>query len=258
LRNAVIPEFGFMTKLAALFTALLILLPPRLQADELRVAVASNFTPVLQRLAPVFKQESGHTLTLISGATGQHYTQIVNGAPFDVFLAADAERPALLETNGRGIAGTRSTYAIGMLVLWSMDAGLVDDTAAVLRGSAFRHLAMANPKLAPYGNAAREVLMGLGLWENLQERLVQGENITQTLQFVQSGNAELGFIARAQWLEIDPLRKGSYWQVPADLHSPLDQQAIVLRDSVAARAFLAFLQSDASREVIHAAGYGLP
>jgi molybdate transport system substrate-binding protein len=231
---------------------------PVLRADNLQVAVASNFAPVLEQLKPAFEKESGHQLTLIAGATGQHYTQIVNGAPFDVFLAADAERPQLLEKEGHAVAGSSFIYALGKLVLWSTDPGLVDDSGSILEQDDFKHLAIANPQLAPYGRAAQQVLVNRGLWESLQDRLVQGENITQTLQFVQSANAELGFVAVSQWLEIDPGNTGSHWHVPQELYDPIVQQAVILNESPAARAFVTFIQSDASKAVIQSAGYEVP
>lgn len=244
--------------LALLLSAALLLLPLPALADTLRVAVASNFAPVLQKLAPAFESESGHTLALITGATGQHYTQIINGAPFDVFMSADDERPRLLETGGQAVAGTRITYAVGKLVLWSPTAGVVDATGAVLKSGDFSHLAIASPELAPYGAAARQILSGMGLWDSLQARIVQGQNITQTLQFIESGNAELGFIAYSQWLEIDPAQQGSAWEVSTTLHDPINQGAVILRDSPAARTFFNFLQSASSKAFIEAAGYGLP
>ena len=239
-------------------TSVFFLLPLTLRADNLQVAVASNFSPVLKDLAPIFEKQSGHTLTLITGATGQHYAQIVNGAPFDIFLSADAERPRLLEAEGHAVADSSFTYAIGKLVLWSTDAELVDDSGAILGTGDFMHLAIASPQLAPYGKAAEETLMHMGLWEGMQSRLVQGENITQTLQFVQTDNAELGFIAMAQWLEIDPDNTGSHWEVPQKFYNPIVQQGVLLHDSPAARAFFAFLQSDESKALIQSAGYELP
>jgi molybdate transport system substrate-binding protein len=227
-------------------------------ADELRVAVASNFASILEMLVPSFERQSGHTITIISGATGQHYAQIINGAPFDVFLAADDERPALLVDQDKAVDGSAFTYAIGRLVLWSADPDVVDAEGAVLRTGTFAHLALANPKLAPYGEAAQEVLERLQLREALQRRIVMGENITQTLQFVYSGNAELGFIARSQWLEVDPGHKGSVWEVPAELHAPIVQQGVLLRDSAVATALVTFLQGDYARSVIEAAGYSVP
>lgn len=224
------------------------------RADVVRVAVASNFAPVLETLQPAFERHSGHELALISGGTGNHFAQIVNGAPFDVFLAADDLRPRMLEEAGRAVAGTTFTYAHGKLVLWSADPGLVGGDGAVL-DSAFTHLAIANPRLAPYGAAAQQALTALGLWDEVQGRIVQGDNIAQTLQFVQSGNAELGFIALSQWLEVGG---GSHWEVPASLYSPIVQQGVLLRDSAAARAFVDFLRLESSRDFIRSAGYDLP
>jgi molybdate transport system substrate-binding protein len=235
---------------------LALLQPSPSLADAVRVAVASNFAPVLEQLAPAFERQSGHTLTVISGATGNHYAQIVNGAPFDVFLAADDERPGQLEAEGRAVKGSSFDYALGKLVLWSADARFVDADGAVLKSNTFAHLAIANPLLAPYGEAAREILTALGLWDQLQGRIVQGDNIAQTLQFVQTGNAELGFIAQSQLLDVGS--SGSAWEVPAALYSPVVQQGTLLKDSAAARAFVEFMQSDATRELISAAGYDLP
>jgi molybdate transport system substrate-binding protein len=232
-----------------------ILLPAPLLADEVQVAVASNFAPVLEKLEPLFESQSGHTLTIVAGATGNHYAQIVNGAPFDVFLAADAERPKMLEEAGKAVAGTSFTYALGKLVLWSADPDVVDGAGKVLE-SDFTHLALANPKLAPYGEAAQEVLMKLGLWEKVQGRVVQGDNIAQTLQFVQSGNAELGFVALSQLLDVGSA--GSHWEVPAELYSPIVQQGVLLQDSAAARAFIDFLKLNVSQDFIRMAGYDLP
>jgi molybdate transport system substrate-binding protein len=234
------------------------LVPVSVYADDLRVAVASNFAPVLEQLAQDFETQSGHHLILIAGATGQHYAQIVNGAPFEVFLSADSERPAKLEADGVAVANSRFTYALGKLVLWSTESALVDAEGRILASGNFRHLAIANPALAPFGLAAQQVLEARKLWEQLQGRIVQGENITQTLQFVQTGNAELGFIAYSQWLQLDENQKGSVWQVPAEMHAPIVQQGVILRDSAAARAFVAFLQNEQSRSRILAQGYDLP
>ena len=174
------------------------------------------------------------------------------------FLAADEERPALLEEKGAALPGTRFTYAVGRLMLWSPRNDLVDPEAEVLKKDGFRHLAVANPRLAPYGLAAQNVLESLGLWQILQPRLVRGENIGQTFQFVFSGNAELGFVALSQYLGLDPARRGSVWLVPESMHAPIRQQAVLLVDDPIARAFLEFLQSPAAREVIRDHGYGLP
>jgi molybdate transport system substrate-binding protein len=233
-----------------------LLLPTALLAGEVRVAVASNFAPVLEKLEPLFESQSGHVLTIVAGATGNHYAQIVNGAPFDVFLAADAERPRMLEDEGKAVAGTSFTYALGKLVLWSAEPGAVDAEGKVL-DTEFVHLAIANPRLAPYGTAAQEVLTRLGVWEKVQGKIVQGDNIAQTLQFVQSGNAEFGFIALSQLLDIGS-ETGSHWEVPAGLYSPIVQQGVLLKDTPAARAFIEFLAQDASQDFIRMAGYDLP
>jgi molybdate transport system substrate-binding protein len=230
--------------------------PAAVIAEEIRVAVASNFAPVMEKLAPAFEQQSGHKVTVIGGASGQHYAQIMNGAPFDVFLSADDERPALLVNEGEAVGGSVFTYAIGRLVLWSGDPDVVDADGSVLRTGTFHHLALANPQLAPYGKAAREVLMQWGLLEALQGRLVMGENITQTLQFVHSGSAELGFIARSQWLAVG--HQGSAWEVPAELHAPIVQQGVLVRDSMAGRALVQFLVGEHARPIIEAAGYETP
>ncbi|MEY4642043.1 MAG: hypothetical protein RLZZ227_2037 [Pseudomonadota bacterium] len=241
---------------ARVAATLSVLMAPALLADEVQVAVASNFAPVLEQLEPLFEQQSGHTLTVISGATGNHYAQILNGAPFDVFLAADAERPRQLEQQGKAVAGTSFSYALGKLVLWSADAGAVDPRGEVLNSREFRHLAIANPQLAPYGEAAQQALTALGLWEQVQGRIVQGDNIAQTLQFVQTGNAELGFVAKSQLLDVDG--SGSYWEVPAELYAPIVQQGVLLHESVAARAFIEFMQHDSTKTTIREAGYELP
>lgn len=227
-------------------------------AYELRVAVASNFAPIMEKLIPAFEKESGHTITLIAGATGQHYTQIINGAPYDFFLSADDERPGMLVKEGKAVDGSVFTYAIGQLVLWSSEAGVVDDQGAVLKGNGFEHIAVANPRLAPYGEAAEEVLRKMNLWDSLQGKIVMGENITQTLQFVESGNAQLGFIARSQWLEVDADRKGSAWEVPADMHAAIVQQGVLLHDTAASQELKTFLQSEYAKSVIEDAGYKAP
>jgi molybdate transport system substrate-binding protein len=242
----------------ALISAAALIFSGECIAAELRVAVASNFAPVMEKLRAVFEQNSGHSIIIIAGATGQHYTQITNGAPFDVFIAADDERPARLASEGHAVAGSTFTYAIGRLVLWSADARTVDVKAAVLHTGSFRHLAIADPKLAPYGKAAEEVLRGMNLWDTLQGRMVFGENISQTLQFVQSGNAELGFIAKSQWLEVDSGIHGSVWEVPAELHTPIVQQGVLVRTSPAGSEFVTFIQGEYARSIIMNAGYSVP
>lgn len=224
-------------------------------SDEITVAVASNFAPTLKLIVQEFEAQSEHRVILSTGSTGRHYAQIKNGAPFDVFFAADAERPQLLEADGLALANSRFTYARGQLVLWSPNATVVDEKVNILRTLNFRHIAIANPKLAPYGLAAQELLIALDLWEQVQSKIVKGENIAQAFQFVDSGNADLGFIA---WSQLQSSAKGvhgSYWKVPDDLHSPIDQQAVLLSDAPAASAFLSFVKSRQSRQLIQEAGY---
>lgn len=225
------------------------------RAGEVHVAVAANFVKPLRAIADAFQQETGDTVVVSEGSTGKLYAQIANGAPFEVFLSADAERPRRLLAEGRAVAGTDFAYALGRLALWSRDAARIEGPGA-LRGE-FRHLAIANPELAPYGLAARETLVKLGLWEALEPRLVRGEDVGQTYQFVATGNAELGFVALSQVLDAG----GSRWDVPADHHAPIEQHAVLLNpgaDDDAARAFLAFLGGPAARARIEAAGYALP
>lgn len=225
------------------------------------VAVAANFTMTVRKLAPEFERRSGHALLLSFGSTGKLATQIHNGAPFDVFLSADDVQPRQLVTAGLAVADTQFTYAFGRLVLWSPQPGLVDDKGEILRTGHFAKLAIANPKIAPYGAAARQVLRKLGVWPRLEARLVYGENIAQTFQFVSTGNAALGFVALAQLSGLDAATQGSRWRVPAALHAPLRQDAVLLRHGAAntgARAFLGFLQSPAARAVIAADGYEVP
>lgn len=232
-------------------------------AAELRIAVATNFSRTATLLAKQFEQQTGHTVRLAFGSTGKHYAQIIHGAPFDIFLAADERRPALLEKEGIAVAGTRFTYAQGRLVLWSPDKNRIDANADVLTTGNFRKLAIANPKLAPYGMAAKEVLQTRGWWKKLQTRLVRGENIGQTYQFVRTGNAQLGFIAAAQILlsnieSSNDKAIGSYWEPPQSLYTPIIQQAILIKDTPTARDFMQFVKSDIARSVIQASGYHTP
>jgi molybdate transport system substrate-binding protein len=229
-------------------------------AAEAQVAVAANFAAPAKQLAERFGRSSGHRVTLSSGSTGKFYAQIKSGAPFDALLSADEDTPRRLESDKFAVAGSRFAYAIGRLVLWSPTAGVVDANGEVLRRGEFKRLAIANPRLAPYGAAAQQAMQTLGVWARLQDRLVQGENIAQTYQFVASGNAELGFVAWSQ-VAHDGAPRGSYWPVPTALHAPLRQDAALLAhgaDNVAAREFLAFLRSAEAREVIHRFGYDLP
>ena len=229
-----------------------------LAAAEIRVAVASNFTDAMRELAERFEQREDHDVTLVFGSTGKHYAQIRHGAPFHAFFAADKRRPRLLEEQGVAIAGSRFTYATGRLVLWSHKPGYVDPAGKVLQQGDFRFLALANPKLAPYGIAAREVLAGRNLWEPLQGRLVRGENIGQTFQFVRTGNAELGFVAWSQVQQPGRPGEGSWWAIPQDLYTPIEQQAILLKKTVPARDFLTFVRGEEAREIIRVHGYDTP
>lgn len=227
-------------------------------ADTLRVAVASNFATTAKVLASHFETTSGHHVKLAFGSTGKHYGQIIHGAPFDLFLAADSERPRRLEAERRIVPHTRFTYAIGQLALWSPRPGLVDDAAQVLRGNDFTHLAIANPRLAPYGAAARQVLEHLQLWQRLQDRLVRGENIGQTFRFVQGGGAQLGFVALSQVRRPDVPFTGSVWLPPPALYQPIEQQAVLLSDRAAGRDLMRYLQSPAARALIREHGYATP
>ena len=200
--------------------ALALLFTGGVSAGEVKVAVAANFTAPLQAIAPAFEKATGHKLVASFGATGQFYAQIKNGAPFEVLLAADDTTPARLENEGATVPGSRFTYAIGSLVLWSADAAYLDGTDAALQAGQFRHLAIANPKAAPYGLAAMQVLDKLGLSEAVKGKLVEGQNITQAHQFVSTGNAELGFVALSQVYKDGKLGSGSAWIVPETMYEP--------------------------------------
>jgi molybdate transport system substrate-binding protein len=229
------------------------------QAAEVGVAVASNFMAPMQKIAQAFEQDTGHKAVLSFGSTGSFYAQIKNGAPFQVLLAADAQTPLRLEKEGLGIAGSRMTYAVGKLVLWSRQPGLVDDNGAVLRSGRFERIAIANPKLAPYGAAAVEVMGQMGVLKDMQPKLVQGENIAQTYQFIATGNAQLGFVALSQVTADGKITQGSGWPVPPGLHAPILQDAILLtkgRDNPAAPALLRYLKSEKVRALIRSFGYG--
>ena len=246
-------------RIAAQALAILLCVPVQSTADEIRVATASNFRDAMSALASKFEQESGHSVVPIFGSTGKHFAQIINGAPFDAFFAADARRPEQLDQDGAAIPGSRFTYAMGKLVLWSPEANYVDANGVVLERGAFHYLAIANPELAPYGTAARDVLESLGLWESLSQRLVLGENIGQAFLYVQSGNADLGFIAWSQLVgnNTTPIQ-GSVWQVPENLYRPIEQQAVLLNDREAARAFMSFIRSPEAARIIRKHGYTLP
>lgn len=228
-------------------------------AAEVQVAVAANFAAPMKILAAEFEKDTGDRVALAFGATGKFYAQIKNGAPFDILLAADDTTPLRIEQEKLGIRGSRYTYAIGKLALWSARPGYVDDRGQVLKTGRFRHIALANPLLAPYGVAAVQVLTGLGLMHALQPELVQGEDIAQTYQFVSTGNAELGFVALSQVYWDGKFKNGSGWIVPATLYSLIRQDAVLLtkgKANPAAAALLKYLKSDKSRTIIKAYGYG--
>jgi molybdate transport system substrate-binding protein len=227
-------------------------------AAEVQVAVAANFAGPMKVLAADFEKASGHKVVFTAGATGKFYAQIRAGAPFDVFLSADDETPARLDREGATVTGSRFTYAIGTLVLWSSKPDYVDANGDVLRHNRFAHLAIASPRLAPYGAAAVETLGKLGLLAALEPKFVQGESISQTFGFVASGNAELGFVALSQVQEDGKLKSGSAWIVPSALHGPIRQDAVMLsaaRDNPAAAALMTYLKSAPARHLIRAFGY---
>jgi molybdate transport system substrate-binding protein len=230
------------------------------QAGEVTVAVAANFTAPMQKIAKAFEQDTGHKAQLAFGATGKFYAQIKNGAPFAVLLAADDETPARLEKEGLTISGTRFTYATGRLALWSKQANVVDDKGEVLRSSSYNKLAIADPKLAPYGIAAMEVIHKMGVQGSVIPKLVQGESIGQTYQFVSTENAQLGFVALSQISLDGRITQGSAWVVPQHLHAPLKQDAVLLnagKDNAAANALLKYLQGDTAKAIITRYGYAL-
>jgi len=235
-----------------------LLAPAAAFAAETKVAVAANFTEPAKEIAARFKARTGHDANLSFGSSGQFYAQIANGAPFEVFLSADRERPEKAEAEGLGVAGSRFTYALGRLVLYSKTPGLVDGRGAVLKGGRFAKIAIADPKTAPYGVAAVETMRKLGVYEALQPRLVQGTSIAQAYQFVDTGAAELGFLALSQVVAV---KGGSRWIVPAANHTAIDQQAVLLKtgaNSAAARAFMVFLKGAEAKAIIRKYGYEVP
>jgi len=245
-----------LTVLAAAFGAVLAAWAAPAGAGQTHVAVAANFAEPAREIAALFKEKTGHEAILITGASGAFYSQITHGAPFEVFLSADEERARLAVDNGFAVEGSRFTYAIGKLVLWSR---VVDVTKGdeVLKAGAFTRLSIADPSAAPYGAAAVETMKALGVWEALQAKLVQGSSVAQAFQFVDTRNAELGFVALAQLYGVN---EGTRWLVPETLHAPIRQDAVLLKmgaDSEASKAFLAFLKTPEARAVIHRFGYAL-
>lgn len=244
-----------ITTLLALLCATL-----SVQADEVQVAVAANFTGPMQVISALFERDTGHKASLAFGATGKFYAQITNGAPFEILLSADDETPAKLVKEGYGVAGTPFTYAIGKLVLWSADPKLVDAKGAILKKGSFKHLSLANPKAAPYGAAGMQVMTKLGVADSIKPLIVQGENISQTHQFISTGAAELGFVAYSQVIKNGQIGSGSGWIVPSNLYDPIRQDAVILakgKDKPAAIALMNYLKGEKAQAVIKSFGYEL-
>ena len=232
-------------------------------ADEIKIAVASNFYPTMKELVTHFESitpnsDTTNNIVLISGSSGKHYAQILNGAPFDLFFSADKLRPNMLEKEEVFNNQSRFTYALGKLALWSPFNEYVDSDGQVLYTDDFRFLAIANPKIAPYGVASKETLTSMNLWQDMEEKLVRGENIAQTFQFAKSGNAKLGFVSYSQILSLNSSSEGSYWLVPQGMYQPIEQQAILLKDSSLGKDFLSFIKSDEALDIIKRNGYDLP
>ena len=245
------------TMLAALITSFTV---GTACADDVQVAVAANFTAPIQAIANDFEKDTGHKLIAAYGATGQFYTQIKNGAPFEVFLAADDSTPEKLEKEGETVPGSRFTYAVGTLALWSAKDGYVDPEGQVLKEGTYQHLAIANPKAAPYGLAATQVLEKMGLTEKVKDKLVEGQNITQAYQFVSTGNAQLGFVALSQIYKDGKVSSGSAWIIPEALHDPIKQDAVILKkgaNNPAAKALTEYLKGPKAAAIIKSFGYHL-
>ncbi len=231
------------------------------KADRVTVAAAANFVETLEHLKPLFEKASSHSVRIVTGSTGKLYAQIINGAPFDVFLSADQERPERLVEAGLAEPHSRFTYATGKLILWSADGTINLDTGAeFLAAGKFRKLAIPNPQLAPYGVAAQQILEHLGLWQSLQGRIVMGENVGQTFGLIASGNAELGFISQSSYLSVGNAKKGVFWAPPAEAYAAIHQDGVVLKraaNNPAAHAFAAFLKSAEAGTVLKRFGYAV-
>ena len=253
-------QFKYLLKYA-LVLGLFLILNISAQAATVLVAVASNFNKPMTDIAAAFKKATGHDANLSFGSSGRFVAQIENDAPFEIFLSADEKNPRKLEKSGKGVAESRFTYAVGKLALWSASPGFVDDQGQILNKGGYKHLALADPKLAPYGLAAEETLKNLGLLDKLKSLFVLGDNISQTQQFISTGNAELGFLALSQVIgENGKIKEGSGWLVPDTLHSPIRQDAILLKKgepNPAAAALLEFLKSPEAALIIKKYGYDL-
>lgn len=229
-------------------------------AGEVHVAVAANFSEPIKAIAAVLRQTTGHQLQVTVGSTGKLYAQIRNGAPFDVLLGADSRTPEALEKEGFALAGSRFTYATGKLVLWSANPSRIDGQGNVLKAPNLGKVAYANPKVAPYGAAAVETMAALGMTAPLTPKLVQGESIGQTYNFVYTGNADVGFVAMSQVLQGGKLKSGSMWVVPQKLYNPIRQDAIVLQRAAgneAAQALIQLLKSPTIKDLIRSYGYDI-
>lgn len=247
-------SFLFKKSLSTFF----LLLPLIAQSAEVKVAVAANFAKPLEDIALQFEKDTGHKVLATPGATGKFYAQISNGAPFEILISADDETPRKLAKEAKAVAESQFTYAIGALALWSPDASLIDQGGGVLKTEKFKHLAIANAKVAPYGQAAVQTMLKLGVLTKLDPRVVQGENIAQTYQFVTSGNAQLGFVALSQITENGKVKSGSAWIVPQEFYDQIKQDMILLKagkDSAAAKAFIDYLKSDKAKKIMTTYGY---
>jgi len=245
----------------AVIVSVLLLVGQTSRAASTLIAVAANFSKPMTEIAAEFKKDTGHTAKLSFGSTGKFVSQLEHGGPFEVLLSADEKAPQRLVESGLAVANSQFTYAIGRLVLWSAKPGYVDDQGKILTTGGFKHIALADPKLAPYGVAAVEVLKNLGLFEKLQPLFVQGENIAQTFQFVSTGNAPLGFIALSQVIENGKIAKGSGWIIPREDYSPIRQDAVLMKkgaENPAATALLDYLKSAPALAIIEKFGYDLP
>jgi molybdate transport system substrate-binding protein len=246
---------------AVALAMLFIFVAVKANAGEVNIAVAANFTAPAKQIAAQFEKETGNTVKLSFGPTGKFYSQIKEGAPYDVLLAADEKTPKKIEQENLAVANTGFVYALGKLVLWSAKAGYVDTKGEVLGNGNYNKLSYADPKLAPYGLAAQETLQKLNLWDKVQSKLVTGESITQAYQFAATENAELAFIALSQITQDGKVTEGSWWIVPVGLYSPIKQVAVQLsaaKDKSTAQAFLVYLKSEKARAIIRSFGYGLP